>query len=102
MKAVQIKFYDNDFCSAALGTLQALNLLIDLTTAPKAFILDEFKQLISHLANIDYRSGESGYSKVDSDEWDECEIKLLSYIPKDWNNSESVVYNCETGEVTLL
>jgi len=102
MKALQIKFYDNDFCYAALGALQALNLLIDLTSDPKDFILKEFKLLMSHLSNVHYRSGKSGYSKVDEDEWDDCEIEMLSYVPKEWFNYESVVYNFETGEVTLL
>jgi len=102
MKAIQIKFFDNDFCSAAKGAVEALALTLDLTTTPKAFILDEFKSLIFHLANTHYRTGEKGYNEVPAEYWDSCTIKSLDYIPKEWNNSESIVYNFETGEVTIL
>jgi len=102
IKSIQIKFYDNDFVGAAKGALQALNLIIDLTAEPKEFILKEFKFLISYLSNINYRSGKSGYSKVDDKYWNNCEIEFLTYIPKTWFNSESVVYNFETAEIEII
>jgi hypothetical protein len=82
--------------------MDALALIVDLETAPEAFILNEFKSLIHHLANTHFRSGKSGYSEVAKDYWDHCTLKSLDYIPKEWNNSETVVYNCETGEVTII
>ncbi len=102
MKTIQITFFDNDFSMAAKSSLESLVYTIDLTKVPIDFILTEFKLLISHMANINYRTGESGYSKTDKDYWDSCTIKLLDYVPKEWNNSESVIYNFETGEVIIL
>lgn len=82
--------------------MEALSLIIDLETASEVFIFNEFKSLIHHLSNVGYRSGKPGYNEVPVEYWDHCTIKTLDYIPKEWNNSESVVYNCETGEVTIL
>jgi len=102
MKTIKITFFDNDFGGAAKGAMEALSYVIDLDETPEDFILKEFKLLIHLLANINYRTGESGYSEVNKSYWDSCTVKILDYIPKEWNNSESVVCNTETGEVTLL
>jgi len=102
VKTIKITFFDNDFVSQAIGAMEALALIIDIKTASEVFILNEFKLLMHHLSNVNFRSGESGYSEVMKDYWDDCTIKSLDYVPKKWNNAETVVYNCETGEVTLL
>jgi len=102
MKTIKITFFDNDFCNQAMGAMKALSLIINLETASEVFVLNEFKSLIHHLSNTNFRSGKSGYSEVTEDYWDRCIIKTLDYIPKEWNNAETVVYNCETGTVELL
>ena len=102
MKAIQITFFDNDFYSHAVGAMKALSFVIDLTTASEVFILNEFKSLIHHLSNVDFRSGASGYSEITKDEWDDCTIKTLNYVPKEWSNAESVSYIFETGEIIVL
>ena len=102
IKAVRIKFFDNDFNSAALGAAKALAMVLDVTTAPEEFILSEFKFLIHRLANIHRRSGDSGYAEIESEYFDECTIELLTYVPKGWDNSETVIYDIEEGRLTLL
>ena len=103
IKAIWIKFCDNDFNSAAYGAVRALNMVLDLTTAPEELILKEFKFLIHHLANINYRSGRSGYHEVSKDYFDQhCTIESLTYVPKGWYNSETMVYDFEEMEILSL
>jgi hypothetical protein len=93
IKAIRIKFFDNDFCSAALASLEALGWVLDLDNAPNDFILEEFKFLIHRLANIKKRSDKSGHSGVSKEYFDKCTIESLTYIPKEWDNSETVIYD---------
>lgn len=103
IKSIWIKFCDNDFCSQALGAVKALDLVLDLTTAPEEFILEEFKFLMHRLANVKHRLGESGYHEVKSDYFDaHCTIESLTYVPKGWYNSETIVYDFEKGEILSL
>jgi len=102
IKAIQIKFFDNDFCSAALGAAKALVMVVDITTEPEGIVLEEFKFLIHRLANTDNRIGKSGYSETKPEYFDRCTVERLTYIPKEWFNSESVVYDVEEGKLTLL
>ena len=103
IKAIWIKFCDNDFNSAAYGAMRALDMVLDLTTAPEEFILKEFKFLMHHLANIKYRLGKSGHHEVDFDYFDRhCTIESLTYVPKGWYNSETILYDFEKGEILSL
>lgn len=102
IKAIWIKFYDNDFNSAAYGAMRALSMVLDLTTAPEEFILKEFKFLIHHLANIDVRLGKSGYSGVKPEYFDKCTIESLTYVPKGWYNSETILYDFEEMEILSI
>lgn len=102
-KAIWIKFCDNDFCSQARGAIYALHLVLDLTTAPEEFILKEFKFLMHRLANIKHRMGESGHHEVPEDYFDQhCTIESLTYVPKGWFNSETVVYDFDEGEIHII
>lgn len=103
IKAIWIKFCDNDFNSEAYGAMEALSMVLDLTTAPEEFILKEFKFLIHRLANINHRLGESGYSEIDFDYFDQhCTIEPLTYIPKGWYNSETILYDFEKMEILSI
>ena len=102
IKAVRIKFFDNDFCSAALGAAKALTMVLDITTEPEDLVLEEFKFLINHLANINDRLGKSGHGEVSAGYFDKCTVEKLTYVPKEWFNSESVIYDIEEGKLTLL
>jgi hypothetical protein len=102
IKAVQIKFFDNDFCSAALGAAKALVMVVDITDEPEEVVLEEFKFLIHRLANAGHRVGESGCSEVSAEYFDKCTVEKLTYVPREWSNSESVVYDVEEGKITLL
>lgn len=102
IKAIQIKFFDNDFCSAALGAARALVMVVDIVDEPEEVVLEEFKFLIHRLANAGHRVGESGYNEVSAEYFNKCTVERLTYIPKEWFNSESVVYDVEEGKLTLL
>jgi len=102
IKAIWIKFYDNDFNSDAYGAMEALSMVLDLTTAPEEFILKEFKFLIHHLANMGFRLGELGRNEVKSEYFDKCTIESLTYVPKGWYNSETIVYDFEEMKLALM
>ena len=102
IKAIWIKFYDNDFCSAALGAVKALSLVLDLTTAPEEFILKEFKFLIQRLADTKSRLGIGGYTPVTENYFDKCTIESLTYVPKGWYNSETIVYDFDEGTIQSI
>ena len=103
IKSIWIKFGDNDFNSQAYGAMRALDMVIDMTTAPEEFILKEFKFLMHHLANIKYRLGKSGHHEVSKDYFDQhCTIESLTYVPKRWYNSETIVYDFEKAEIVSL
>jgi len=103
IKAIWIKFGDNDFNSAAYGAMKALAMVLDLTTAPEKFILEEFKFLMHHLANTEYRLGKSGYHEVSKDYFDQhCTIESLTYVPKGWYNSETILYDFEEMEISSI
>lgn len=102
IKAIRIKFFDNDFCSLARAALKAMTYVLDLDTAPNEFILSEFKFLIHRLANTKTRLGISGYSGVSKNYFDKCTIESLTYIPKEWNNSETVVYSFDELNIYII
>jgi len=101
-KAFQIKFYDNDFVSAAFASLNGLNTVLDLTKESEEDILREFKFFIHQFSNINVRFKNQGYHYTAPEYFNKCTIESFHYIPKEWFNSESLVYNIETGEVTIL
>jgi len=101
-KAIWIKFHDNDFNSAAYGAMRALSMVLDLTTAPEEFILKEFKFLIRHLANMNVRLGRAGYSETKPEYFDNCTIESLTYVPKGWYNSETIIYDFEKMEILSI
>lgn len=103
IKAIWIKFCDNDFNSQAYGAMRALDMVLDLTTAPEEFILEEFKFLMHHLANTKYRLGKLGSHEVSKDYFDQhCTIESLTYVPKGRYNSETIVYDFEKAEISSI
>ena len=102
IKAIRIKFFDNDFCSQAKAALEAIVWVLDLNTAPNEFILSEFKFLIHRLANIRDRLGMSGHSPVPENYFDSCTIESLTYVPREWNNSETVIYDFDELSVYTI
>jgi len=101
-KVIQIKFFDNDFGSQALGTMRAMALCVDLEKADKKDILREFKNIIHTLANLRKITHDDTWPDVEPEYFDKCKIEILDYLPKEWFNSESVVYDFNDGESHLL
>lgn len=102
IKAVKIRFFDNDFGSQAIGALEALSLIMDLTTEPKEEILREFKLLIHNLANVNFRREKPGYREVSFEYFDKCTIASLRYVPKTWENGEAIICDFSKDRITLL
>lgn len=102
IKAIRIRFFDNDFCSPAKAALEAIVWVLDLDTAPNEFILNEFKFLIHRLANTKNRLGMNGHSGVSKNYFDKCTIESLTYVPREWDNSETVFYDFDELSVHLI
>ena len=98
MKAIRIRFFDNDYRSPAIAALNALAVVMDLCTVDPIRILVEFKFLIHYLSNVD----PSRDHKVCATYFDKCAIETLDFVPSSWDNSETVVYNCEEGNVFII
>ena len=112
IKSIQIKFYDNDFRSAAYAAMRALEIVLDLTTEPVDNILTEFKFLIHHLANTQFRLDKQKYPykpdnqrnprEVKLEYFDRCTVVALSYVPKGWFNSETILYDFDNLKILML
>ena len=105
-KYIHIYFGDNDFSRNAVNVAEMIQNILRIDTYKHypftlKTIYDEFVMMLTYVSNIGFRNKVNGYSEFSTYFMQRVKLDWADEIPE-WDNSESIYIEVETGNVFLV